>query len=320
MSLQSHTRNEHELDRLQCPMCQSPSLVTENGHMKCMACETAYPLSGGRPVLLRHDNPLFNPADYPAHSSPRTPRGRHFMPSASLNLARKRVLQVLAHTIGQNNVGPVTVLVVGAGVQRDSLEAQLGRAATVNVICVDIDVGADVDYFADAHDLPFRDGAIDAVVTTAVLEHVLDPSRVAAEITRVLRPGGYLYSELPFMQQVHEGAYDFTRFTLSGHRRLFNHFQEIDAGMVAGPGTALLWSLEHFTTAFFDHPRLRLLAKAVTRCLFFWVKHADRLLINRRAAMDGASCTYILGTKITHAVTDEEIIKRYVGAQRLSHH
>jgi hypothetical protein len=28
------------------------------------------------------------------------------------------------------------------------------------------------------------------------------------------------------MQQVHEGAYDFTRYTLSGHRRLFNGFTE----------------------------------------------------------------------------------------------
>jgi len=56
----------------------------------------------------------------------------------------------------------------------------------------------------------------DAVWIQAVLEHVLDPVRVVAEIHRVLRPGGLVYSEIPFMQEVHEGAYDFTRFRLSG--------------------------------------------------------------------------------------------------------
>lgn len=175
------------------------------------------------------------------------------------------------------------------------------------------------DMVCDGHDLLFVDAAFDAVVTTAVLEHVLYPERVAAEIMRVLKVGGLLYSELPFMQQVHEGAYDFTRYTLSGHRRLFNGIDEIESGMVAGPGTALVWAVENFALAFVVRPATRKVTKLVIRLFFAWIKYFDRLLVNKPAAMDGASCTYLLGRKMNGRVSDADIIARYVGAKALRH-
>jgi SAM-dependent methyltransferase len=42
----------------------------------------------------------------------------------------------------------------------------------------------------DAYDLPFADGSVDAVTCERVFQHLDDPSRAAAEIARVLRPGG----------------------------------------------------------------------------------------------------------------------------------
>ena len=49
------------------------------------------------------------------------------------------------------------------------------------------------------------DASVDGVIVQAVLEHVLDPRTVAAEVERVLRPRGMVYAETPLMQQVHEG-------------------------------------------------------------------------------------------------------------------
>jgi ubiquinone/menaquinone biosynthesis C-methylase UbiE len=90
------------------------------------------------------------------------------------------------------------------------LDEDLLARRGLSFVFTDIDVRADIDVFCDGHEVPFRDGVYDAVMTSAVLEHVLYPERVASEISRVLKIGGVLYSELPFMQQVHEGAYDFT--------------------------------------------------------------------------------------------------------------
>ena len=86
--------------------------------------------------------------------------------------------------------GMSDILVVGGGCQRVWLDPLLRVVHPHRVVYSHIDSGADVDLFCDGHDLPFVDGAFDAVVTTAVLEHVLYPERVGIEIARVLKTGG----------------------------------------------------------------------------------------------------------------------------------
>lgn len=308
---------------IRCPRCWSSALtVLEAGtHLVCGSCGSRYPLSSGRPVLLRPDNEVFSQKDYldatVRCSDENDGIWQRCIPKSSVNLASLRVLSRVRELLSK--MPSATVLVVGAGCQRKWLDERLGSGGSVQTVYTDIDVAAGVDLFCDGHDLPFVDGTFDAVVTTAVLEHVLYPERVAAEITRVLKEGGLLYSELPFMQQVHEGAYDFTRYTMSGHRRLFNHIVEIDSGMVAGPATALVWALENFVLAFVVRPPLRKIAKAIVRLTFAWIKYFDLLLAGKPAAMDGASCTYLLGSKIDERIPDRDMIARYVGAKRLRH-
>ncbi len=86
----------------------------------------------------------------------------------------------------------------------------------MRIAAFDIYYSANVQFIADAHSILLRDASVDAVVIQAVLEHVLDPQQVVDEIWRVLKPSGLVYAETPFLQHVHEGAYDFTRFTESG--------------------------------------------------------------------------------------------------------
>jgi len=305
-----------------CPCCHRSELSwkVDTSELKCESCGAQYPITHGRPVLLRPDNAVFCQDDYRYAGLPATEVsvgwGR-FIPAPSVNLANGRLLARMRQLLSELPVAKV--MVVGGGCQRQWLDERLGASDTVRVVYSDIDVRSDIDLFCDGHDLPFVEGSFDAVITTAVLEHVLYPERVAAEIYRVLKMGGLLYSELPFMQQVHEGAYDFTRYTLSGHRRLLNGFSEIESGMVAGPGTALVWAIENFVLAFVARSTFRKMAKALVRIGFAWLKHFDRLLVNRPEAMDGASCTYFLGRKIEGGIPDTEIIARYVGAKHLRH-
>ena len=303
--------------RWRCPACHAHALQEHSAAVLCGTCGVQFAVIGKRPLLTTPDNDLFGSNRYSDPPAPRARRARRWAPSLSVNLSRDPCLRDLARRLAAECCEP-TVLLVGSGGQRRAIELLFSTAArglAIAVIACDVAPSADVDVLCDAHELPFADGSVDAVVTTAVLEHVADPARSMAEIERVLAPAGYLYSEIPFMQQVHEGAYDFTRFTLSGHRRLAGGFEELSAGVVAGPATTLAWAIEHFALAFARGPRGRAVTKFGVRWACGWLKYLDRRLARRPAAEDGASCTYFFGRLATQRRGDADVVAAYSGAQ-----
>jgi hypothetical protein len=211
------------------------------------------------------------------------------------------------------------VLVIGSGRQRERLENVFPRSGSTTLVCCDVDLNASVDFFCDGHELPFADGVFQGIIVTAVLQHVLHPERVASEMFRVLSIGGVVYSEVAFMQQVCEGAYDFTRYSLSGHRVLLRNFRELSSGMVAGPGTALVWAVENFVLSFLRAHWIRSAAKALVRVSLSWLKYFDYFLEKSPAALDAASCTYFLGIRADGGTSDQEIVNGYVGRKHLRH-
>lgn len=303
------------LKLLQCPNCHQDALLEEGSKLYCPGCLTRFPVSHHRPILFKPSNQLFEASNYLTPPKPECRRSlsKRIIPTPSVNLSVERMLPRLAELLKPSD----RVLVVGAGRQRSWLTPLLG--ANRDIFYCDVDTSADVDFFCDAHDLPIRSASVDAVITTAVLEHVMYPERVAAEISRVVKVGGLLYSELPFMQQVHEGAYDFTRYTLSGHKRLFNDFASIESGLVAGPATTLVWSIEGFLTAFPKRPMTRNIVRAFSRLAFSWLKYFDYILKGRPQAMDGASCTFLLGRRSRQKVQDHSIIDEYHGGRPYTH-
>jgi SAM-dependent methyltransferase len=202
-----------------------------------------------------------------------------------------------------------TLLMVGGGAVGSASEA-LYQDPDVRLVSFDIYASAHTDFVADAHDIPMQANGVDGVWIQAVLEHVLEPQRVVAEIHRVLKPNGLVYAETPFMQQVHEKAYDFTRFTESGHRWLFKDFSLIDSGSILGPGTALLWSLRYFGTGLF---RLRMGGELLV-LLFFWVRLLDRFIPSENTS-NAASSIFFMGRKAAQPIAMEEVIGFYRGVK-----
>jgi ubiquinone/menaquinone biosynthesis C-methylase UbiE len=72
----------------------------------------------------------------------------------------------------------------------------------------------------DAAALPFADGQFDAVLSFAMLHHVVDWERAVAEAVRVLRPGGHLV------------GYDLLHAPCSRH----SHHPEAGSMRMMGPG------------------------------------------------------------------------------------
>ncbi len=70
--------------------------------------------------------------------------------------------------------------------------------------------------------LPFANASFDSVLCTQVLEHVVHPATVVAEIARVLRPQGRLVLSAPLAWRLHEQPHDYFRYTRFGLASLLN--------------------------------------------------------------------------------------------------
>jgi SAM-dependent methyltransferase len=123
------------------------------------------------------------------------------------------------------------ILDVGAG----------GRRIVPNITTFDAVAGDNVDIVGDIHAMPIEDNQYDCVFCTGTLEHVADPWQAVREIHRVIRPGGLVHIDVPFMQGYHADPTDYWRFTIDGLRLLCRSFEELDAGVHIGPTCGLVW-------------------------------------------------------------------------------
>lgn len=75
--------------------------------------------------------------------------------------------------------------------------------------------------YGDASWLPIKDRSIDTLVMLDVLEHLVNPRKAVAEAFRVLKPGGIVIFQTPFMYPMHDEPHDYHRWTAHGLRALF---------------------------------------------------------------------------------------------------
>jgi SAM-dependent methyltransferase len=111
-----------------------------------------------------------------------------------------------------------------------------------NVVNFEIVDYPSTDVLGVGEELPFKDGSFDAVISVSVLEHVRDPFRCAAEIVRVLKPGGRLLCCVPFLQPLHGYPHHYYNMTGQGLRALFDRHLQIDDHRVIDTGLPI-WAL-----------------------------------------------------------------------------
>lgn len=202
------------------------------------------------------------------------------------------------------------VLVIGGG-EKGSGTAELWNAKNIEIVSLDIYASNTTDIVCDAHYIPIEDNSFDGVWIQAVLEHVVEPIKVVSEIYRVLKSDGIVYAETPFMQQVHEGAYDFTRYTVLGHRYLFKEFEMIAIGGNKGPEQVLTWALRYFVWAL---TRSRKLARLVGLSFGLLMRPFASLMSNA-SMYDASSGVFFLGkkAKLKSTISHKELIRLYKG-------
>ena len=172
-----------------------------------------------------------------------------------------------------------------------------------NVVNYEIVAYSSTDVIGVAEKLPFKDSSFDAVISMAVLEHVKYPFVAAAEITRVLKPGGKLMACVPFLQPLHGYPHHYFNMTHTGLATLFEDGIAVDRQDVSlgtSPIFTLTWFLSSWASGLksstrkdFLDMRVRDLVKPPEQL----VLHPFCLELTPEKNLELASATFLYGTK-----------------------
>lgn len=307
-----------------CPKCKSTldSVDLSSKKAVCIKCEVIFPIVDYIPILIDESQSIFSFTDFIGR------RNLYFDISGSGRI--RSIISKILPNLGGNNLGkrnfsmleellladcsdrPPRILVIGGSIIGDGMNEFL-KSSKLEIIEADVSFGPQTKIVFDAHSIPYADSSFDCVIVQAVLEHVIDSYKCVNEICRVLKTKGIVYAETPFMQQVHGGPYDFVRFTRSGHRWLFQRFEELKSGSTAGSGTALAWSYEYFLLSLFGYTKLlSLCVKVFARITGFWIKYFDNITQFNLRDADGSSGFYFMGRKSDErTMTCKDLIDYY---------
>jgi uncharacterized protein YbaR (Trm112 family) len=227
-SMDSNRRNNPPKDRLErlLPILRCPetgtrlsmaadgnALISENGRH-------SWPLVHGRPLLFPGmDLPKINPEAQ--ISNP--------LPASALSMM-------------ENARGNGWILHLSAGGSAERFD---------QVIEMEAAVFRHTDIIGDSHYLPFADESFEAVVALNAFEHYRNPSKVAQEILRVLKPGGRVLIRTAFLQPEHEAPWHFYNCTRFGLEAWFENFEteRLHVSDNFHPGHSIAWLASMSETA-----------------------------------------------------------------------
>ena len=286
------------------------------GNIECESCGRRFKSVAGRPILFDESRSVFSSEEVEALADsiqfPRNIGWRYQLRKMFPAAAQRNIgLDLLARNLGLLPDHPV-VLVVGCGSTRERY-AKIFPAA--QLFLTDVTLQGDATVVCDGESLPFPNESLDCVVVDQVLEHVVNPAGVVAEISRCLKPNGIVYSGVPFHAPVHGFPFDFQRYTPLGHRLLFRRFEELEFTITQGPVSAFSLTLIGFFASISTNIWWRRLSSFTVRLLFKPLLSIDR----RRTAPGGLTipaASAFLGKKQREGISTKEIISDWTARER----
>ena len=205
----------------------------------------------------------------------------------------KHYLGSLYYTVGVNILAPSFPFNYKAAIRQRvdpsrRLVVDLGcgnRRIDDEIVTLDATDYDAVDIVARLENLPFKSGAIDALCSRSVLEHVPDLDAAVAEITRCTAPGGLSIHFVPFMFPFHASPCDFRRWTHVGATQLLRGWDVIEQRAAAGPISLFLICFLEFASTLlsFGSERLKAVVYLLFCLLVFPFKFLDAPFIGRKA-------------------------------------
>jgi len=283
---------------LACPDCKTKVQRVDDGRaLVCSHCQRQFYFHGEVPVLFsKNSENTKNSGEI--HYTEEKGSGR-------LNLTR-RIAQALSDIsnipVGRtlhDELRDTNIL----NAPQNSLILNLGSGVETmilrdNIINFDIYPHKNTNACGDGHYLPFMSNSFSGVWLCAVLEHLSNPFQVAAEVYRVLEPGGFVLVSAPFMYHIHGVPHDYFRYTDDGLRAVFKRFKEVECGRNHTlPTGTLIEIISQYASLFIEHKTLSLAVRLFVKLLLQPFKPIDYYLrrSSRAKNLSGGFC--FLGIK-----------------------
>lgn len=171
------------------------------------------------------------------------------------------------------------------------------RRLVEGIINVDIATSPNVDIVYNGLHLPFKDGVVDGIIITAVLEHVMDPALTVSEMFRILCRGGRFFASIPFIYPFHASPNDFQRYTIFGLDKLFWQFEKVESGIEGGPFNALAIILRECIASLGTSKTAYRLLWLVAGWFVQPIKLLDIIAVRKPYAHKAAAGFYFIGEK-----------------------
>lgn len=284
------------LELLACPGCRA-ALEAAGECLRCRACSATYPVAGGVPLLLTEADRARFGVRLGEHEGAAMAARYGQRASNTLAARLKRALRPPPPLV-HNPAEPALPCPPGSF----NLYIGGGGRSTPGFFNLDIGLFPGVDLVANAERLPVRDATLDAVECDAVLEHVEDPEALAAEIFRVLKPGGLLHVVVPFCHPYHAYPADYRRWTQPGLVCWFEGFgfEVLESGARTGPTATLLTFVLEYCKLLFGGRSLGKAAYAAAGWVLFPLRYLDFWLNRRPHAHLLANHVFLLARKPQH--------------------
>ena len=205
---------------IECPSCRDAELSLRDGGaaLSCGSCGDAFELRDGVCCFQRQFDEYSENYDEICRddlAEPKTPT---------------IVKEIFADLVIARAAGVVCDLGSGDGFVVRRVEAPLRIAVDIAFPYVKRLPDEILRLWARVEDVPLRSGAVDTIICTDVLEHVLDPQALAGEIDRLLKPDGRILLAFPFEQDL--GVYELPEYKAKYGKYKLVHLRSIGDGLV----------------------------------------------------------------------------------------
>lgn len=284
---------------LSCPKCNSGN-ISFDSELVCKSCNTTFPLLKDKPFLLNPETKLYDEFhELLTNAKPVTRKAgfKRLFPTPPQRVWTSVSLRKVKQLLEEFNPDDPLRKVMNIGSGTDGVYKKI-YGKYQSLVRVGLPLDGKIDVFGDAMNFPLKDESIDLVLSSSVMEHIENVEECVREQFRVLKPGGKVYAEIPFMRAYHMEPIDYQRYTIQGIEKLFERhgFKMVEKGVCSGPfnAMALLW--QDFLISMAPGP-----TKFPVRILSSWLvhpfKYLDRLFEHSKWTHKVACNFYYIGLK-----------------------